>query len=469
MKPAVTLEDAAYKSLANYNRNIWEQGGPWWSFDDAYIDRSSAPEGALPTTFRLIERRLLEEDGPTTIMFTGQTGCGKSMELRRLSEEPKIRERFELIRFSVLDKLNDAVDNDLNHVLLATASELADHVVDAGLHTVGRWDKADKADGELRRWLSVLARGDQPKPPARFDELAVRLKSVLADWSIRLRSEAELRREVSGLEARDLQALTSMLLTWVADVTERKTLLVVDDADKLYAETSVDAIFRRGLRTLTDLPTKMVLTFPLNLAYDSKFRPPANVHVERLFNVKVIRRDEPSRVLAGAVAFFRKLLASLVDPAAELIDAAVVDQAVRLSAGVPREFVRLLLKLACEEADLAGRARVTVPDFKTSVANYLRRELVPRTQLDPTPASLMRVRLTKKVSTANDLALLHANLIVDYVNETSWQDVNPVLIEHVNGLLDEQRALLAAEGLNGPAVDRTLREYLAPAPQHEPG
>lgn len=243
MKPSVTLEDAAFKALANYNRNIWEQAGTWWSFEDVYIDRSTAPEGALPTTFRLIERRLLQEDGPTKVIFTGQTGCGKSMELRRLSEEPKICERFELVRFSVLDKLNDAVDNDLNHVLLATASELADHVVSNDLHLIGKWDEADKADPQLRRWVQLLARNGDPELPKRFDELTVRLKSQLADWSIRLRSEAELRKKVSQFEARELQNLTSMMLTWIAGVTHRKTLLIIDDADKLYSEVSVDAIY----------------------------------------------------------------------------------------------------------------------------------------------------------------------------------------------------------------------------------
>lgn len=380
------------------------------------------------------------------------------MELRRLSAEPEIRERFETVRFSVLDKLNDAVDHDLNHVLLATASELADHVVQYKLHEMGRWDKSDQAALELRRWLELLSRS-AVNAPKSFDDLTVKFKAQLADVSIRLKSEAELRKRVSELQASDLQSLNRMLLMWIADVTERKTLLVIDDADKLYAPVSVDAIFKRGLRMITDLPTKMVLTFPLNLAYDSDFRPPADVHVERLFNVKVIRRDAPETVLAGAVDFFRRLLDSMVDPNADLIDEVVIREAVRLSAGVPREFVRLL-KLACEEADLLGHTHVRMQDLQTSVANYLRRELISRTQLEPTPDALIRVRLNKKVFGPFELALLHANLVVEYVNQDPWQDVHPVLGAHIDNLIQLRRETLAKEGLSGSEIEKTLRKPL---------
>jgi hypothetical protein len=460
VKPATTIEDAAYKSLANFNRNVWEdEDSEWWTFEGAYVDRAKAPEGDLKNSFRAIERRLLKEDGATKIMFTGQTGCGKSMELRRLAEEPEIKQRFELIEFSLLDRLNDAVDNDLNHVLLTTASVLADHIVGSELHGIGRWDKTTQATVPLKRWLSLLTLGRSPDVPERFDQLTVKVKAALAEASLRLRSESELRRQVSTFEARELQELVSMFLVWIGDASERKPLLIVDDADKLYTPVSIDSIFRRGLRTLTDLPAKMVLTFPLNVLFDDGFGPPANLHVERLFNVKVIHRQTPDSVIPEAVAFFREILDPLVDPKAELFEAGVVEAAVRLSAGVPREFIRLL-KLACEEADLLGRPKVSKREFEAAVANYLRRELVPRTQLGPTPRALMRVRLTKKVSEPSDLKLLHANLVVDYANEAGWQDANPVLTRFVDELLEERRALLRLDGLSGPALEKKLREQL---------
>jgi hypothetical protein len=461
MQPARTLDDAAYNSLLNFNRNIWEEPSDWWSFEDAYVDRSLAPDGDLAPRFKHIGALLLNNRGNTKVLFTGQIGSGKSMELRKLAEEPAIRQIFEIVRFSVLDKLNDAIDNDINHVLLATASELVDHVVKMGYHQIGRWDKADRVSKDIRGWLTLLLRGPKPELPDKFDQMTVKLKTELAEWSVRLRSESERRDEVSKLEVRQLQLLVSMFLMWIEDVSERKVLLIVDDGDKLHTEVSLQSIFVRGVRTLTELPCKMILTYPFQLAFREDFVAPPEVLREQLFNIKVIKRSEPARLLDGARTFFRSLLDRLVDPAAGLIDPAVVDEAARLSAGVPREFVRLLQKGA-ETAATDGSPRVDHRIFTAAIANFRRSDMISRTRLGDTPTALMRVRLTKAVRHAVDLRLLRGNLLVEYVNETPWYDVNPILVAYVDDLLESEREQLVIQGSKPPELEARLLARLEP-------
>lgn len=461
MQPARTLDDAAYNSLLNFNRNIWEEPSDWWSFEEAYVDRSLAPDGDLAPRFKHIGALLLKNRGNTKVLFTGQIGSGKSMELRRLAEEPEIKEAFEIVRFSVLDKLNDAIDNDINHVLLAMASQLVDHIVRVNYHEIGKWDKADKASKELRGWLALLLRDPKPKLPAEFDQMTVKLKTELAEWSVRLRSESERRDEVSKLEVRQLQMLVSLFLTWLKDVSGRDVMLIVDDGDKLHTEVSLQSIFVRGVRTLTELPCKMILTYPFQLAFREDFVAPPEVLREQLFNIKVIQRREPERLLDGARSFFRSLLDRLVDPATNLIDPAVVDEAARLSAGVPREFVRLLQKGA-ETAATDGSLRVDPRIFAAAIANYRRSDMISRTRLGDTPTALMRVRLTKAVRHAVDLRLLRGNLLVEYVNETPWYDVNPLLAAYVDDLLATEREQLVIQGVKPPELEPRLLARLEP-------
>lgn len=461
MQPARTLDDAAYNALLNFNRNIWEEPSDWWSFDGAYVDRTLAPDGDLTPRFKHIGALLLNNRGNTKVLFTGQIGSGKSMELRRLAEEPEIKQKFEIVRFSVLDKLNDAIDNDINHVLLAMASELVDHVVKMKYHELGKWDKADTASKELRTWLGLLARSTKPEVPGRFDQMTVKLKNELAEWSIRLRSESERRDAVSKLEVRQLQLLANMLLTWIEDASERETMLIVDDGDKLHTEVSLQSIFVRGVRTLTELPCKMVLTYPFQLAFREDFVTPPEVLREQLFNIKVIKRSEPEKLLDGARTFFRNLLDRLVDPGADLIEPAVVDEAARLSAGVPREFVRLLQKGA-ETAATDGSPRVDQRLFAAAVANFRRSDMISRTLLGDTPTALMRVRLTKTVRHPVDLRLLRGNLLVQYVNERPWYDVNPLLGAYVDDLLESEREQLEVQGVKPPELEARLLAQLQP-------
>lgn len=461
MQPARTLDDAAYNALLNFNRNIWEEPSYWWSFEEAYVDRSLAPDGDLAPRFKHIGALLLNNRGNTKVLFTGQIGSGKSMELRRLAEEPEIKQKFEVVRFSVLDKLNDAIDNDINHVLLAMASELVDHVVKMGYHELGKWDKADRATTEIRGWLELLVRDPKPKLPDEFDQMTMKLKTELAEWSVRLRSESERRDEVSKLEVRQLQLLVTMFLRWIEDASDRKVMLIVDDGDKLHTEISLQSIFVRGIRTLTELPCKMILTYPFQLAFREDFVAPPEVLREQLFNIKVIKRSEPQLLLEGARTFFRSLLDRLVDPATNLIDPAVIDEAARLSAGVPREFVRLLQKGA-ETAATDGSLRVDPRIFTAAIANYRRSDMISRTRLGDTPTALMRVRLTKAVRHAVDLRLLRGNLLVEYVNETPWYDVNPLLATYVDDLIEREREQLTIQGVTPSELESRLLARLEP-------
>lgn len=406
MLPARTLGDAAYNSLLNYGRNVWDEPSEWWSFDKTYVDRSLLHgQGAAP--WQRISSLLLHARDDTKVLLTGPTGTGKSMELRRLTEDPRIQNRFEIVQLSMIDSLNAAIDNDISHVLFTTASRLIHHLVGLRSLGLGRWNR-------------------------------------LADWSTRLGFEPTHHQQVATLEPRRLQSLVSTLLVWVEEVFGRKVLLIIDDGDKLRTEASMLSVFVRGLRLLAELPCKMILTHPLPLAFREDFGAPNGIHHERLFNIAVIEHGDPMRLLESARTFFTSLLDRLVDPGAGLIDPIVIDEAIRLSAGVPREIVRLLQKGA-EVAAESGSSRVDSLLFANAVASLRRTNMLPQTRLGGIPTALMRARRTETVREATDLTLLRVNLLVEYGNETPWYDVNPLLTGYIDDLIESEHERLSPQ------------------------
>jgi hypothetical protein len=180
-------------------------------------------------------------------------------------------------------------------------------------------------------------------------------------------------------------------------------------------------------------------------------------------NVKVVHRQTPGDLLPEARAFFHDLYARLVAPEVKLADEEAIDRAAVQSAGVIREFLRILqrgFRLAFNYRD----DFLTVATLAEGLLE-LEREMVRATQLEVTRRRLMSVRIKKNLASEGERKLLDSLMVVELSNNQSWYDVHPILQSYVDGLIKEAKDRLVrtekAEGrdLAEPALtERFLGE-----------
>jgi hypothetical protein len=433
MAGARDVTEAAYNQFATFDRNIWEADGVA-PFAQVYVNRTPQPSG-VPLSIELKEA-LLNARSPVKIFVTGQKGSGKSMELRHLHDDAEIAERFERIAFVAAERVPS--DAKMQELLLGLAAQLAEHAADREYDRQGDW--AETVGRSVATWASVLPKVlKAPAPNARDFKVAV--KAWIVEVSGSIRDDAELRDRVlkeDPFSVKSLARLVEDLLGPIQHYAGRPVLLTVDDTDKLATPTSAQDIFLRHIELLARLPCPMIVTFPYWLHFEDEWNKVIEQHDSHvLHNVKVVERSKPDTVLPAAFGFFRTMYSKLVDPGATLVDKGALTEAVRLSGGIPREFIRVL-RAGLRLASLRKQPALTEALLEHAVVE-LQRGLIPFTQDRRVRERLMAVRRNKQLDDEEDWKLLDSLLVVELTNHRPWYDVHPLLQSYVDWLIDEEQ------------------------------
>jgi hypothetical protein len=474
MPHATNVRQAAFQQFAAYDRNIWEDAkGVLPDFANLYVERP-APEGAGGRHLAPISQRmrddLIETGGAAKVLLTGQMGSGKSMELRRLYESAEIRDRFDRLKVVLTERLNLASAIDIRYVLLALASDLADHVKAFQLDDlVVRRPDEDRPLGKgefgpVVDWLAPLQKLSGMPAPPDDKPWTFKLSLYLAEVTRQLKADEPKREAVlqdPSFAPSRLERLVSGLVRLIERATKRDLLLLVDDGDKMTQEASARGVFVDNLSALLSLDCRAVITFPYWLHFDEAFQRTTRLcPVYSMANVKVIHRDAPDVLLLEARAFFRGVYDKLVAPEVKLADDDALEKAALRSAGIVREFLRILqrgFRFAHEYKD----------DFLTGATLAealleLEREMYYATQREVTRRRLMSVRIKKKLDDEHERQLLDSLLVVELSNNRPWYDVHPILESYVDGLIGEakQRLVREDEKLAEPALTERLLQDL---------
>jgi len=451
MTVAKDLAEAAYNQLETFDRNVWETDdiAP---FEEVYVDRPPTTAGATPS--REIKVALLHARGPIKVFLTGQRGSGKSMELRCVHEDPEIAARFEHVAFVAIEWLN--LRSTMPELLVALAAALAKHITAQKYDQDKTWKKT--ADATVRKWIDILPDIVKPGAP-ELAEFALAFKVPIVELSTRLREDTDLRERVLKQEhysVTSLSRLVADLLGIVRHYAGKEVLVTLDDGDKLVLPDIARDIFLRHVDVLVRLPCRAVITFPYWLHFEKEWNPVASQNeVMVLQNVKVVDRAARKDVLPAAYGFFRLMYAKLVDLDAGLADDEVLREAMRLSAGIPREFLRVLQK-GFAFAVLRKLPRVT-PDLLRLAAIELRRQMIYATQTADVRRRLMEVRRTERLVDGEDWNLLSSLLVVELTNEKPWYAVHPLLEGEVDEWIREEERRLKAEAEAKAKADAEAR------------
>lgn len=426
MPRAESIDEAAFVHTSVFTQPVWswpeELAARIPSFDELFID--GRPVEGLGDPLRRMRDYLERSLGPVKLLLTGQKGSGKSWALKRLAEQ--LRGKFTVVNVSATDSAGVTLpDADVQDLLLLLASSLAVECW-PGETRMREGVQVDKdTAAKLGRWVTLLSDAGIPSVPARVEGWTAELTAWVVKLATRMRSDEALRAKLREVPAEDMAEVARAMLA-VLRGRGRDVVVLFDDVDKLDL-ASAKQVFLSQSTVLATLNCRMVLTYPFSLNLDGVGRHGIAMQSEVLRNVKVTRPDGPG-VPDQALKYFRDLLGKVMNPA--LVDDDALELAVRLSAGLPREF-GLLLQKACLHAYYADLLRIDVHAIEAA-ERELRIDMIRASQTEATRTALLAIRRDRRLARDEDRRFLDMNLVVEHVNGTAWYDVHPILADTVD-------------------------------------
>ncbi len=473
-KLAETLEDAADLFDLMQDRGVVSG-----EVTDFYVE----PPGARPDpnelpnapvrveiTRRLIRRRESQEK----VFVTGQKGSGKTMTLARIARDTAITDHFVPLIVRATQHIPAGVA-DIRLLLVMLVTQVSQFIDEQKLDE--RVDLGGKKVGGISRvlntWVKLFEGKETPAAPETLQNAKTKLSAQFLELSEEIVRDPQRRLQVLRdplYSVTELHRVVSALIEFAEEALAlrvdgpRFLLLVIDDLDKYAVPSEVNSIFLDGMEALQSLPCAAVLTYPYFLRFTDWFVQREEGYA--ILNVKVAERvatgpaSEPAllplerRVLLGpAREFFNGIFDTLASRAL-VLDQGVIDRAALLSAGIPREFLRLLstgfelcLDHQKQRLDLAT----------LNVARIRLQQTMARTANEPWKQAGLKLVQTQG-SILEFSEMLDTVHVVEYVNSALWYGVHPAMEELVEGWIRRDRNLLLAKGTDSMSVSRELEE-----------
>jgi len=169
------------------------------------------------------------------------------MELRQVSRDAQLIARYEVLGLSLTEHLHLLAEADVRLVLLAIAEAVARRLKEGHRAPASRWGFTPDDERLLAAWLRILAPEGTPGAPADLNQVFARLK----DLNAAIRSDEQTRQDIlqgARFRPQHVRDLVSALVLLLNQKVHKDVLLVVDDGDKVGAES----IFVRDLSLLME-------------------------------------------------------------------------------------------------------------------------------------------------------------------------------------------------------------------------
>lgn len=433
------------KQLVNWWRPILRALDPWRELGPneiaaLYAERNPAPYKALATD-------LLVADQPASlkVMLCGARGSGKSTELTRLAHE--IRDEFCVVHTDLAAGLPENAGTLAVITLLGVAS----------LHAIKTWSDQDMSLGnvEVREGSRLQAALDKfgdgaPKVGKLLDSIsgvvsvfsptvgaALKGAGAVANTGAQLRhglARGPLEGRLDANKRDDAKAVVDAvneILHELRTAAGRPPLLLADGLDKRTAVEDVELALSDEY-LLRELQAPMILTGPVNLRHDPRFRSvPGNFRLSLLYNVPVCDRDGADRAEQGVLLlrdlYYRRRAAANIP--ADLIAQTLVEHAALMSSGIIREFLGLLHS-ACKQALREGRQQLSLADLEAAIKA---RRLELEGYLNEHHLNILARVLEKGTlpASADADTLLFENFIACYPNGDIWFRPHELIVQFV--------------------------------------
>lgn len=365
------------------------------------------------------------------ILFSGHRGCGKSTELNKLAWDlEENHDGLLIVKYNVTDVLN-ILDLDYSDILFSLAYELYHKANSSGVtidqvilneieEFVGDVTKDVEEVMEKRRGLGVMF---QKLFAAKYQQESLTRESV----------RKQLKPRISRLIE-----LINLVVTQIK-LAGYEALIIIDGIDGSPLDIGKKLYYGYG-QVLSKPDCAIIYTIPISAVYSSEFTVIQQSFDDTIIlpNIAVINRD--GAPCEDGEDVFSNLSEMRMHP--DLIEDDALRYAIKMSAGITREFVRTT-KDSCVEAIVRDGDRITCDDVKRAVTdrkNDFKRILSKKTQY----TALKEVHDTKSIYINDEdiraeiPGLLHNLSIVEY-NGDIWWDVHPVVLSILESMDDHVR------------------------------
>lgn len=234
--------------------------------------------------------------------------------------------------------------------------------------------------------------------------------------------------------AKGVVGAVNQILIELQQLAGRAPLLLADDLDKRTRTDEVELALSDEY-LLRELQAPLVLTGPVNLRHDPRFRAvPGNFRLALLYNVAVCVRDrsgmvEPAEAGLRVLCDLYNRRHALADLPEGLCSEELVKRAALMSSGIVREFLGLLHS-ACKFAIGAGRQTISFVEIEGAIkARRLELEGYLNEQHRETLARVFAKGTLPGTPGAD--TLLFENFIACYPNGDIWFRPHELIVDFV--------------------------------------
>jgi len=373
---------------------------------------------------------------PSSMLFTGHGGSGKSTELNKLVEE--LDKEYLVVKVRTSDIVARA---DLTYVdvILITAMALFRAASNEQLIQRAPAQIAEEVWRQVKQVIEHVIFGHQPTHPTTSSEASLNLSipktifGLTLEFEARFKNEVDTRAKIRERLRDNLSEVINKANRLIEEIQRRHrlpVLLLVEDTDKPDPGRAKEIFFDHP-QSLTALKALTIYTFPVALRYNSQF-----IELDRYFkifrmpNLALVHKDgtinrRSWRVLGEVI--HRRLDPALIAPKAK-------QTIIRASGGIMGLLIALV-QSAATNAHARGAQRIEHSDAMAALAD-LRKDFVAALRSEDYPILAARYK-DKRLSNDDALQpLLQMRALLEYENDDTWCDVHPAILP----LLEERVA-----------------------------
>lgn len=351
---------------------------------------------------------------PLKYLFVGSRGNGKSTELNRLSG--LLKDDLLIVPFSIRDKLN-LYDIEYSDILLIIAAEIYENVSE-------NVKLSSELSGYLDSWSEKILENE--KCLGFSGEVKTGFSAFVLNLTGKMKTEATTRqvtRKVIQPQLSDLVYAVNKIITEAEEKLDKNILVIIDDLDKVNLEKGEELFYKHGAE-LTSPICRIIYTIPQPLLFSNKIRQIVLQYFDGRIDLgNIIIYNRHGELDLEGCDLMKRVALKRMDES--LISNDALDLAIKYSAGVMTEFIRII-RSAGNIADTDGRRSIDVSDVEQSIADtkndYIR-------ILNPEDIEILKgVTKTKgKVDGDKFQDLLFSLAILEYSNGEAWYDIHPAI------------------------------------------
>ncbi len=359
------------------------------------------------------------------ILFMGHRGSGKSTELFLLKQE--IEEEFEVINFFIEEEV-DVDSMTYTDFIFAIMSQIVKYVEKkALLHEILREDIESlyKYWNEEKVFETVESASDELE--TGFEAKLSFLKRIAVHGSGVLRTGNETKLTIRRTMEPKIGYLIQLMNQIITKINERSAknglVFIIEDLDKISISVA-NEIFIKYRKVIFSIKTRMVLSFPIYMAYDAQYNM-IKEDVDMCQMLSIIKvRDKKRKEFEGGINTLVEIVTKRAD--VNLFSEDALRFMILKSGGAIRDLFQMI-RDAAFEALVAERKQISFEDAKTAYKK-LKSEYERLIRNEADVEKLVSIYEEPRPLTTDDtvMSLLLRGLILEY-NGERWCGIHPAI------------------------------------------